>query len=129
MAVATSPASASAPPADDRPRHITARPSASDRVFRGILRSAGIAVLVLTALILVFLILQSIPAFRAEGFRFFTTSALLYGNNQFGIAALLPNSHLASDFPAAAEDALSISSSRFLLRSLVLCMYCCIFTV
>jgi phosphate transport system permease protein len=92
MAVASSPAAA--PSLDDVPRRITARPSASDRVFRGILRSAGIAVLVITGLILVFLIVQSMPAFRAEGFRFFTTSALLYGNNQFGIAALLPDSVL-----------------------------------
>jgi phosphate transport system permease protein len=115
MAVASSPAPASAPPGDDSPRHITARPSAGDRVFRGILRSAGIAVLVITALILVFLILQSIPAFRAEGFRFFTTSALLYGNNQFGIAALLPDSVLIAlialviAFPAGLAVAIYIS--------------------
>jgi phosphate transport system permease protein len=113
MAVASSPVSA--PPGDDMPRHISARPSASDRMFRGILRSAGIAVLTLTALILVFLILQSIPAFRAEGFRFFTTSALDYGNNQFGIAALLPDSVLIAlialviAFPAGIAAAVYIS--------------------
>jgi phosphate transport system permease protein len=94
MAVALGPAPSSAPPDEDTPRTIVSRASASDRVFRGILRSAGLAVLAITAMILAFLVLQAVPAFRAEGFRFFTTSTLLYGTNQFGIAALLPDTVL-----------------------------------
>jgi phosphate transport system permease protein len=76
---------------DDAPRAIASRSTAADRVFRGVLRGAGIAVLLITGSILAFLILQSTTAFRAEGMRFFTTSTMFYGSNQFGIAALLPD--------------------------------------
>ena len=75
---------------DDRPRHIVVRVSPADRIFRGVLRGAGIAVLVMTAGILTFLALQSVPAFKAVGLRFFTTSTWYISTNQFGIAAILP---------------------------------------
>jgi phosphate transport system permease protein len=86
MAVADTPA----PVDEDRPRSIVTRASAGDRIFRGVLRASGITVLVITASILVFLVLRSLPAFRLEGFRFFTTSSWLISSNQFGIAAILP---------------------------------------
>jgi phosphate transport system permease protein len=86
MAVMDTPALAD----DDRPRPITTRVSMGDRVFRGVLRGGGITVLIITASILVFLVLRSLPALRAVGFRFFTTSSWGIGNNQFGIAAILP---------------------------------------
>ena len=75
---------------DDRPRIIVVRVSPADRIFRGVLRGAGIAVLVMTAGILVFLALQSVPAFKAVGLHFFTTSTWFISTNQFGIAAILP---------------------------------------
>jgi phosphate transport system permease protein len=77
---------------EDVPRVISARPSPADLIFRLILRGAGITVLLITGSILVFLIIQGLPALRAEGLRFFTTSTLLYGSHQFGVAALLPDS-------------------------------------
>src|SRR6516162_4187794 len=40
--------------------------------------------------ILAFLALQSVPAFKAVGLRFFTTSTWFISTNQFGIAAILP---------------------------------------
>jgi len=86
MAAADAPAFAD----DDRPRHIVVRVSPGDRIFRGVLRGAGIAVLVMTAGILAFLALQSVPAFKAVGLRFFTTSTWYISTNQFGIAAILP---------------------------------------
>ncbi|HEY2307170.1 MAG TPA: phosphate ABC transporter permease subunit PstC [Streptosporangiaceae bacterium] len=86
MAAADAPAFAD----DDRPRSIVVRVSPADRIFRGVLRGAGIAVLVMTAGILVFLALQSVPAFKAVGLRFFTTSTWFISTNQFGIAAILP---------------------------------------
>ncbi len=86
MAVVDTPA----PVDEDRPRAIVTRVSTGDRVFRGALRGAGIAVLVITASILVFLVLRSLTAFRLEGFRFFTTSSWLISTNQFGLAAILP---------------------------------------
>src|SRR5215467_5027571 len=75
---------------DDRPRAIVVRVSPGDRVFRGVLRGAGIVVLIMTAGILVFLALQSVPAFKAVGLRFFTTQSWFISTNQFGIAAILP---------------------------------------
>ncbi len=86
MAVVDTPA----PAGDDRPRAIVIRVSAGDKVFRGLLRGAGLTVLVITASILVFLVLRSVPAFRAVGLGFFTTSTWYISTNQFGIAAILP---------------------------------------
>jgi len=100
---------------DDAPRPIYYRPSSSDRIFRGLLRGAGISVLVITGAILLFLILQSLPAWRAEGFRILTTAALLYGSKDFGVAALLPDSiaiaviALAIAVPAGLAAAIYIS--------------------
>jgi len=62
----------------------------ADRVFRGVLRGAGVMMLVITASILLFLALRSAPAFAAVGFRFFTTSTWYFSTNQFGIAAIVP---------------------------------------
>lgn len=89
MAVALSPGPPSTP-GDDRPRVISSAPSLSDMVFRSTMRAAGLAVLVITGLILVFLILRSLTALRAAGFGFFTTATWFINTNQFGIAAILP---------------------------------------
>ncbi|MGN6792489.1 MAG: phosphate ABC transporter permease subunit PstC [Streptosporangiaceae bacterium] len=95
MAIALTPSSPTAAQDDDIPRIIVARPSGSDRIFRGILRAAGIVVLAITALILVFLIVRSLSAFQRAGFGFFTTSSFFpETSNAFGIAALLPDSAL-----------------------------------
>src|SRR5689334_2803269 len=75
---------------EDRPRTIVVRVSPGDRIFRGVLRAAGLTVLVITGMILVFLVLRSLTAFQAVGFRFFTTSSWFISTNQFGIAAILP---------------------------------------
>jgi phosphate transport system permease protein len=79
-----------APADDDRPRAIVTRLSTGDRVFRGVLRAAGLAVLIITAGILAFLVLRAVPTFTAEGFRFFTTQSWFISTNQYGIAAILP---------------------------------------
>jgi len=80
---------------DDVPRVIVARASGGDRVFRGILRAAGAVVLAITLLILVFLILRSLGALGRAGFAFFTTQNFYPElSDQFGIAALLPDSAL-----------------------------------
>src|SRR5215472_10324673 len=89
MAVAVTPGPPSAP-SDDRPRTIVTSVSGGDRIFRFVMRMAGLAVLVITGLILVFLLLRSLTAFRAVGFHFFTTSTWFINTNQFGIAAILP---------------------------------------
>jgi phosphate transport system permease protein len=95
MAVALTPDSPHTLPDVDAPRVIVAKPSSSDRVFRGILCGAGIVVLLITGLILVFLILRSLSALQRAGFGFFTTQSFFpETSDQFGIAALLPDSAL-----------------------------------
>jgi phosphate transport system permease protein len=89
MAVALTPGPPSAP-SDDRPRTIVNSVSHGDRIFRLVMRAAGLAVLLITGLILVFLVLRSLTALRAVGFGFFTTSTWFINTNQFGIAAILP---------------------------------------
>jgi phosphate transport system permease protein len=81
------------PPEEDAPRTIVSRSSGSDIIFRAVLRSAGIAVLVINAMILLFLLLKSLSAFERAGFGFFTTQSFFPElSSQFGIAALLPDS-------------------------------------
>jgi phosphate transport system permease protein len=80
----------------DRPRTIVTRLSTGDLIFRGILRAAAMAMLVITASILAFLVLRAIPTFRTEGLRFFTTSSWFISTNQYGIAAILPYSILVA---------------------------------
>ena len=95
MAIALTPASPDADPNEDVPRVIVAKPSGSDLIFRGILRSAGIVVLLITGLILVFLMLRSLGALQRAGLGFFSTAAFQpETSDQFGIAALLPDSAL-----------------------------------
>lgn len=84
---------AQAPP--DTPRQITSRVSGGDKVFRIVTRGAGLTVLVITGLILIFLLLRSWDAFKVMGFRFFTTrdftvaSTFASKANDFGVVALL----------------------------------------
>jgi phosphate transport system permease protein len=76
---------------DDTPRTIVARPSTGDKIFRGILRASGWSVFVITGLILVFLILRALKAFKFMGFAFLTTSTWITQTPQhFGIASILP---------------------------------------
>jgi len=90
MAVVSTPAPTPASADDDRPRTIVAPVAFGDRVFRGLLRGAGLAVLAMTASILAFLVLQALTAFKAVGLRFFTTPTWFISTHQFGIAAILP---------------------------------------
>ena len=100
---------------DDVPRAIVSRAAPADRVYRGILRAAGISVLVITGMILAFLIIQAWTALKAEGFGLLTTSGTSPGGNQFGVAVLLPDSALiavialAIAVPAGFAAALYIS--------------------
>jgi phosphate transport system permease protein len=76
---------------EDTPRTIFARPSRGDRIFRGILRAAGLSVFVITGMILVFLIVRSAKALRIAGWSFLTTRTWFTNNpTHFGIAAILP---------------------------------------
>ncbi len=109
------PWSGSAPPDDDAPRTIVAPVAAGDKVFRGVLRAAGIAVLVITGLILLFLLVRGLSALKGVGLAFFSTRSWFIGTNKFGIASLLPNTVIIAvialliAIPAAIAAALFIS--------------------
>jgi phosphate transport system permease protein len=83
--------SSHAPIPADQPRRIVSRVSPVDRIFRGVMRGAGLAVLVITVMILTFLAARAISAFRDVGFSFFTTQTWFVGSNKFGVASLLVN--------------------------------------
>jgi phosphate transport system permease protein len=76
---------------EDRPRTVKTPVRGADLAYRGILRGGGIAVLVITGLIALFLILRSSSAFARIGWRFFTIPLWLPDQRNFGIAAALPN--------------------------------------
>jgi phosphate transport system permease protein len=76
---------------EDTPRAIVARQSTGDKIFRGILRASGWSVFVITGLILTFLIIRALKAFKFMGFGFLTTQAWIrISPKHFGIAAILP---------------------------------------
>jgi phosphate transport system permease protein len=115
MAVALTPGSPHTLPDVDAPRVIVAKPSSSDRIFRGILRGAGITVLAVTVLILVFLVLRSLSAFRRAGLGFFTTSSFFpETSNQFGIAALLPDSALIAVIALLVAVPVGVATALFI---------------
>jgi phosphate transport system permease protein len=76
---------------DDRPRPIRAAAAGSDRVFRGVLRGGGAAVLAITGLIAFFLIWRASSAFRQVGWSFLSTGIWLPDQNRFGVGSVLPN--------------------------------------
>lgn len=93
--MSTAPAAVASVPShgEDTPRPIASRPAPADRIFRLILRAAGIMVLVITGSILLFLVLRAVGAFGDEGFKFFTISTL-QAPRLYGVAALLPDTVL-----------------------------------
>jgi phosphate transport system permease protein len=114
MAVIQSPAPAPGSAHEDRPRAVVTRLSPGDRVFRIGLRCAGLAVLAITTSILAFLILRAIPAFRAVGFSFFTTSTWYISTKQFGIAAILPLGILVSIIALVIAVPVGIATALFI---------------
>jgi phosphate transport system permease protein len=72
----------------DRPR--TVRPSIplSDRVFRGVVRTAGVIVLLIMGAIGVFLAFQAVPTLREYGLSFFTEPSFVPNSDKLGIAAV-----------------------------------------
>ncbi len=78
-------------PDQDRPRPISSPIGAGDRVFRAVLRGAGVSVLVITALIAVFLVIKASSALSRARWSFFSTKTWIPTSNKFGIASLLPN--------------------------------------
>ena len=78
-------------PIDRHPISIRAVRSTEDRVYRGVVRGAGIGALVLLFLIGLFLLLRGLPALDLRGWKFFTTSGFQTTGSHpaFGVLASL----------------------------------------
>ncbi|NUR29254.1 MAG: phosphate ABC transporter permease subunit PstC [Catenulispora sp.] len=74
-----------------RPAHV--RPPA-DKLFRGLARGSGFAVLALMTMVGLFLALRAQSALSADGFKFVTTQAWEPESHNFGIAGILTGSVL-----------------------------------
>ncbi|MBB5790565.1 phosphate ABC transporter permease subunit PstC [Jiangella mangrovi] len=74
---------------EDAPRALKAAIGPSDRIFRGVSRSGGLAVLAIMSLIGIFLGYRAIQALREAGISFLTTEAWEPNGGDFGIAAVL----------------------------------------
>lgn len=75
--------------AEDAPRALKAAIGPGDRMFRGISRGGGIAVLAIMSLIGVFLTFRALQALREAGWSFVTTESWEPDAGEFGIAAVL----------------------------------------
>jgi len=113
VSAALTPPSRAAGP-DDVPRLVSAPVSAGDRAFRAALRSAGLAVLAITGLILVFLALKSLTALRAAGFRFFAAGTYFPGTNLPNIDALLPDTILIAAVALVIAIPLGIAAAIYI---------------
>ena len=98
----------------DTPRAIIAAVTPGDRIFRSVLRGGGLAVFVITGLILVFLIARATTAFHAMGLHFFTTSSWLVAQKNFGIAAVLPDGALVALIALLIAVPVALASALFI---------------
>jgi len=80
------------------PIKLVQRRSAEDRFFRGLARSAGIGTFVILVLIGLFLLIESLPAFRSQGFSFFTNTVWQTTGThpKFGVLSALTGSIMIS---------------------------------
>jgi phosphate transport system permease protein len=99
----------------DQPRSIDPGLAPADHAFRGVVRSIGLFVLVLTGAIGLFLGYQAIPTLHHYGLSFFTFTNWLPNQDKVGIASVLVGTvevaliALIAGFPIALLTALFIS--------------------
>jgi phosphate transport system permease protein len=99
----------------DRPRAVRPSVPLSDRVFRAVVRSAGLLVLVIMGAIGIFLAYQAVPTLREYGLSFFTEPSFVPNSDKLGIAAVglftlqVAGVAIVVAFPLALATALFIS--------------------
>lgn len=106
--------SSRAPASADEPRRITGRASLGDRVFRGAMRASGVAVLTITAMILIFLLQRGISAFRRAGLSFFSSQSFTPSANKFGILSLLTNGLIVAAIALAIAIPVGIATGLYI---------------
>jgi phosphate transport system permease protein len=113
MAVALTPARP-APADDDVPRLVVSPGSRGDAIFRATLRTAGLSSFVITALILIFLIIRSSWAFRADGLSFFTKQSWIFVGNDFGIGGVLPGTLIIGGMASLVAIPVALATAIFI---------------
>ncbi|WBB65476.1 phosphate ABC transporter permease subunit PstC [Micromonospora sp. WMMD812] len=71
------------------PRQVHQRRTPSDRLFRGVIRVAGVVVLAIMLLVGIFLALRALPALRTMGWRFLSVQEWDPAGANFGVAGVL----------------------------------------
>jgi phosphate transport system permease protein len=98
----------------DAPRKLTHLVGGGDRVFRGVLRSSGVAVLGIMAAVGLFLLLRATQALKVTGFRFLTTEQWQPDVHNFGIAAVLTGTLLIAAVAVCVSVPLALGTALFI---------------
>ena len=102
------------PPTAAVPRRIVSATGGGDRIFRGILRSAGVAVLAIMAAVGLFLLLRATQALRVSGWSFLTTQQWQPDAHNFGIAAVLIGTLLIAGVAVCVSVPLALATALFI---------------
>jgi phosphate transport system permease protein len=114
--VSSTTALAPATPVVPPPREIVDRPSRSDRLYRGGIRTVGLTILVILVLIAVFLAYRAWPALHQAGFSFFTNTGFMTtgAHPRFGIAAALAGTATIALIALVVATPIGVASALFL---------------
>ncbi|AXI76277.1 phosphate ABC transporter permease subunit PstC [Peterkaempfera bronchialis] len=104
----------SRPDAGDAPRRPSAAIGVGDRLFRGQLTLAGVAVLAVMAAVGLFLLLRAGQALRVQGWAFVTTEQWQPDVHNFGIAAVLTGTVLIAGVAVAFSLPLAVGTALFI---------------
>ncbi|MFJ4921463.1 phosphate ABC transporter permease subunit PstC [Streptomyces sp. NPDC088725] len=98
----------------DAPRRLKVAKGMGDRVFRGQLTAAGIAVLAVMAAVGLFLLLRAGQALRVQGWGFLTTEEWQPDAQNFGIAAVLTGTVLIAGVAVVVSLPLAVGTALFI---------------
>jgi phosphate transport system permease protein len=101
----------SQPAPDAKPKSVS---GLDDKVFRAVIFSAGVAVLVITGAVGVFLFLRAFDALRVAGFSFLTTQQWQPDSHHFGIEAILGYTVMIALVAVTVSTPLSIGTALFI---------------
>ena len=98
------------------PLKLRSKLSGEDRAFRGLARAAGLGTFVILVLIGLFLLLESIPAFRSQGWHFLTnTGWQLSGKHpKFGVFSALIGTIIIAIIALVVAIPVSIACALFI---------------
>ncbi|GIG66405.1 phosphate ABC transporter permease subunit PstC [Phytomonospora endophytica] len=98
----------------DRPRRLAHRAGPADRVFRGVSRAGGLAVLLIMCLVGGFLLYRGWEALHVAGWSFFTTEEWAPEGGDFGIAAVLTGTLLIASVAIGIAVPLAIGTALYI---------------